>query len=452
MEWDELAEEESQKLFAGWVKLLMRQSPELPLKLAGRHCPGKHPVEASRYTTGSYNIVCTVTFDDGSKAVVRFPIFGRSRLRKEKTNDELIAMDWVSRHTVLPIPRVLGSGLWACGPYTVISFVEGTLLSTHVRDPSVQSPSLDPNVSTVELERAYRSMATVVLELSKLEFPIIGAIGFDSGTWRVAKRPLTLNMNELVRVGNLPPGIFTEESFQNASDYFQELASHQLLHLRYQRNNAVKDEQDCRKKYIARCLFRRIAREMPTKPRPFHLYCDDLRPSNVLVNDTGSDFEVTGVIDWEFTYVAPVEFTHVAPWWLLFESPEAWESDLRQFLARFKPRLELFLKCLRAIEDDQLQQGTLRGSQRLSEHMAPSMDNGRFWFCLAARKSFMFDDIYWQMIDEQYFGKFTTLESRLALLTQEERDGLDGFVQEKLKQAAEKTLDEHLTFDEVLEL
>ncbi|KAL6855532.1 hypothetical protein ACO1O0_006681 [Amphichorda felina] len=453
MDWDDLAEANSQKLFAGWLHLLMRESPGLPLNVASRHRPGKQPVEASDYITGSCNIACTVTFDDGSKVFVRFPILGRSRFRREKNNDELMVMQWVSRRTSIPVPKPLGTGLWSLGPYIVESFIEGTLLSTYLRDPSVRSPNLRPDVTTEELEKAYRPMAKVVLELSKSEFPLIGALGYEAGAWKVIKRPLTLNMNELVRVGNLPPALFTQKYFPNSSEYFQELASQHILHLKHQRNNAIEDEQDCRKKYIARCLFRRITQEIPTKPGPFRLWCDDLRPSNVLVNDTGSEFEVTGVIDWEFTYAAPVEFTHAAPWWLLFESPEAWEPDLKQFLAtRFEPRLQLFLKCLRAIEDAQLQQGTLKESQRLSGHMERSMDDGSFWLCIAARKAFMFDDVYWQMIDERYFGKFTTLDDRVALLTQEERDELDGFIREKVKQAAEKTLDEHLTFDEVLEL
>lgn len=48
---------------------------------------------------------------------------------------------------------------------------------------------------------------------------------------------------------------------------------------------------------------------------------------------------ISGVIDWEFTYVATAEFTYAAPWWLLFESPVEWESDLNAFLARYRPRL-----------------------------------------------------------------------------------------------------------------
>ncbi|EEH45264.1 uncharacterized protein PADG_01414 [Paracoccidioides brasiliensis Pb18] len=146
------------------------------------------------------------------------------------------------------------------------------------------------------------------------------------------------------------------------SKYFQQLAEQQFLHLKYQRNDAITDEDDCRKKYVARCLFRQIAQRVLVQHGRFYLYCDDLRPSNVLV--TESDLRVTGVIDWEYTYVAPAEFTYSAPWWLLFESPEAW--DLDNFMDRYRPRLELFLKELRVHEDEQIRQGSLKESQRLS--------------------------------------------------------------------------------------
>ena len=150
--------------------------------------------------------------------------------------------------------------------------------------------------------------------------------------------------------------------------------------------------------------------------------------------------------------MAPAEYTQVAPWWLLFESPEAWESDLNHFLARYKPHLQHFLKSLRACEDDQVQKGTLKGSQRLSDRMARAMDNGLFWFCLAVRKSFMFDDIYWTFLDKKYFGHKDSLDDRLCPLSQEQRDELDEFVQSKMQQARDERLDEHLTYDQLADL
>lgn len=108
------------------------------------------------------------------------------------------------------------------------------------------------------------------------------------------------------------------------------------------------------------------------------------------------------------------EKTGSSPMWLqlnsltrtmvaLFESPEEWESDLNAFVTRYRPRLQLFLKALRNCEDRELRRGSLTESQRLSDRMARSIDDGLFWFCLAARKSFM-HEIYWSFLDEKQFG------------------------------------------------
>ncbi|KAK2750599.1 hypothetical protein FQN57_002670 [Myotisia sp. PD_48] len=255
-------------------------------------------------------------------------------------------------------------------------------------------------------------------------------------------------MDELVRVGNLPCDIFTENSFTTANEYFTDLANQHFLHLQHQRNSAIDDENDCRKKYIAHCLFRKITQEIETDPGPFHLYCDDLRPSNVLVSET--DLSINGVIDWEFTYVAPAEFTYAAPWWLLFECPEEW--DLDTFMSRYTPRLEVFLKVLRACEQKQMLLKSLESFQCLSDRMACSLESGLFWFCLAARKGYMFDEIYWKFLDNKYFGPFTSLDDRLALLSQSEQEELEGFVQKKMQEATEKTLDEHMPFDKLVDL
>ncbi|OJD16132.1 hypothetical protein ACJ73_08911 [Blastomyces percursus] len=423
MLWDKLAEKKSQSLYAAWLKCLLEQSPALPLELASKLRRDFRATRASDFTTGAFNMCCTVSFEDGFNALVRFPILGRSRFRCEKTSDETSVMAFIARFTSIPVSAVLGVGKWSGGPYIIITVIEGTLLSKRLRDPSALAPSLNPDVSESDLKIAYSGMAHIVLELSKPIFKYIGGLKYDSRGWRVAKRPLTLKMNELVRVGNFRPNEFVDynHTFESASKYFQQLAEQQFLHLKYQRNDAITDEDDYRKKYVARCLFRQITQRVPVQHGRYHLYCDDLRPSNVLVTD--------------------------APWWLLFESPEAW--DLDNFMVRYRPRLELFLKELRVHEDEQILQGTLKESQRLSERMVLSIKDGLFWFCLAARNSFMFDDIYWAFLDEQYFGPSNSLGDRLSCLTQDERDQMEDFVRAKMQQIEERRLDEHQTFGQV---
>lgn len=139
-----------------------------------------------------------------------------------------------------------------------------------------------------------------------------------------------------------------------------------LLHLRQQQRDAVDSEEGCQKKYTASCLFLNVAKNLCAEhPQgPFRLYCDDVRPSNVMIDL--ETFRVSGVIDWEFAYAAPAEFTYVAPWWLLLQSPEDWDSDLDQFLLRYTPKLRASLEVLGDCEDKLVEKHVLSEPQRLS--------------------------------------------------------------------------------------
>lgn len=164
-----------------------------------------------------------------------------------------------------------------------------------------------------------------------------------------------------------------------------------LEHLTHQRNDAVDSADDCRRRYIARLLFLKLAREgrlttSSTNLGPFTIWCDDLRPSNVLVNE---HLQIVGVVDWEFTYAAPVEFSHAPPWWLLLERPEYWPDGMEAWTKVYEPRLQTFLKVLREQEDVAIDRGRLKDEQRLSRPKQQSWESGDFWVTYAARKSLM---------------------------------------------------------------
>ncbi|KAH8706068.1 kinase-like domain-containing protein [Talaromyces proteolyticus] len=453
MDFDHLAEEQSERLFQVWIRNLISNAPEeLAAKLAAKHWPGT-PTTASRFSNGAFNLCYRVTYQDGSRILVRFTALGRVLLRNEKVEDEVAVMNYLAQNTPIPVPKVIGSGKCAVGPYMVMTIIEGNLLSGYLKDPLQEVVTLNPKIPISALKRAYYGMAEIMLELSKSAFPFIGALREDEfGGWDVHKRPVTFNMNRLAQFSNIPPGIFAKQRFTNTADYFEELAKQHLYHLEFQRNDAVKDEADCRKKYIARCLFRKISREIPKEHRdgPFRLFCDDLRPGNILVD--ASNLTVSGAIDWEFTYAAPAEFTYTAPWWLLLERPEEWEPDLNQFLARYMPRFHIFLDTLRECERSKIIEGSLSDSQRLSGAMEVSMETGLFWDCLALRHSSMFDDIYWTFIDQRYYGPFTTIEDRITHLSEEEGMNLENFVQSKIQQAAEGRLISHQSVDEMVDM
>ncbi|OAL34128.1 hypothetical protein AYO20_06583 [Fonsecaea nubica] len=396
MQFDHVAEEQQEKNFTLWMQTLQRESPEyLAMHLAATHRPGK-PTAACLWKNGSFNICYRVKYEDGFNAIVRFASLGRTIYRREKVENEVATMKYLARYTSVPVPYVLGSGTCWAGPYIVMSFIEGEPLAELLKNPQEGGrPVLNPRLSDRVLRRAYREMAKLVLELSKPEFRYIGALRQSEEDFSVTRRPLTYNMNELATSANLPPQAFPTSVLESATDFFISLANQHMTQLQLQRNDSITDQDDCAKKYVARCLFRKIAQDISTEHRngPFRLYCDDFRPSNVLIDL--QNLSVTGVVDWEFTYAAPAEFTYIAPWWLLLQSPEDWESDLDEFLKRFMPRLRLFLEALRECEDERPKEGddVPAVPQRLSSRMERSLETGLFWVCLAAKYSSMFDEI-----------------------------------------------------------
>ncbi|KNG88819.1 hypothetical protein ANOM_002487 [Aspergillus nomiae NRRL 13137] len=237
----------------------------------------------------------------GPDVIVRFATLGRAILRREKAETEVAAMKYISHTSSIPVPEVFGSRICWASPYIVMSFLKGVPLSQILKDPSTKErPVLNPQISDWSLKRAYHEMAAIMLELSKYRFDSIGSLGGDETGFFIARRPLTFNMNELMASANLPEEVFPSHTFRSATDYFQALATQHLFHLRLQQRNAVIDEDDCRKKFNARCLFLNIAKNLCVEypEGPFRLYCDDFRPSNVLIDlDT---LRVSGVIDWEF--------------------------------------------------------------------------------------------------------------------------------------------------------
>ncbi|ODH26635.1 hypothetical protein ACO22_04512 [Paracoccidioides brasiliensis] len=439
-------------LYILWLrKLQLCLIEDLAAKVAARHCQDT-PTKAVFYKEEANNRCYKVTFATGRNVVVRLPKLGIVALRREKVESELCVMDCLSQHSSIPIPRIFGSGVCDVGPYMVLEFIDGTPLGKYfhasLSDRS-KAADLDSVKNGSELWRCYQEMARIFLTLSRCQFSQIGCPRRDAdGIWSVDKRPVTYNINNLLMHANFPPRDLGKGPYSTATDYFVALARDHMRHLQTQRNDAVADEMDCKKKYVARCLFTKIAHSFSTTYNngPFCLYCDDLQPSEVIVD---ADLRTQSVINWEFCYVAPAEFTHCSPWWLLLEGPHDLENGIDDFLSHYEPRQQIFLSVLRECEAEAAAQGyTVTPS--LSEHMERSMQDGTFWFCLAARSCFLFDDIYWKFIDSKYYGEFTSIEDRIALLSKDEQTELDGFYQMKMEQAAERTLDKHQTFDEIL--
>ncbi|KAJ6021047.1 Aminoglycoside phosphotransferase [Penicillium herquei] len=261
---------------------------------------------------------------------------------EEKVRNEVAVMKFILDQTSTKIPIPVPSiSCWGqqhespanMGPFIIMDYIDHygnmrDLLEFPDRQPG-ERPILNPDISPFRLEFLYRKLAKIILSLSTLTFDRIGSIKLnhdDGSTWKVSHRPLSYSMNDIVQLGTLPRSKVPNIIHHTASSYFKSLAELHLSHLIHQRNDSIDSEEDCRRKFVARYLFRKIIQDPQLNSQwifheegPFPLWCDDFRPENVLIN---KDEDIAAVVDWEFTYTAPVGFMHAPPWWLPIEKPE----------------------------------------------------------------------------------------------------------------------------------
>lgn len=140
-----------------------------------------------------------------------------------------------------------------------MDMIEALNTPSHIRN---ERPILNPNVPRDLLKNLYQQFAKILLQLSKLEFPLTGALKeIKESSWEVTRRPPSLPMNELVRLGTLPQHKLPITTFGSSSEYFPSLAALHIDHLAAQRNNAVDSKADCRRKYVTRHLFQKLSHD-----------------------------------------------------------------------------------------------------------------------------------------------------------------------------------------------
>ncbi|KAG9253896.1 phosphotransferase family protein [Emericellopsis atlantica] len=430
-EFDDAAWEHGDVLFDEWKQKLYDEDiyHEVVRKVV-KHRMGGDPLEICSPQRGGFNVYYRIRFAEGAGAMIRFPMPAYFQYADEKLVAEVAAMHYISDNTTIPIPFVLHHGMkeespGGLGPFMIMEWVE-----------NLGPPILDPDINEEKLEQMYSQMADILLQLSRCNFTAIGSLGFRDEEDRpeVATRPLSLNVSQLANFARVPhfqlPFIST--TFTTSSEYYTALADMHLQQLSFQRNQAIDSAEDCKKKYIARQLFRKLASESRLADAgfnqgPFKLWCDDLRPANVLVDKA---HKIAAAIDWEFTYAAPAEF--------FFN----WEAGQDDWVEKYEPRLATFLRALEAKETEFIERGRLTKSEILSSRMRESWESGQFWVTYAARRTWAFDAIFWRFLDEKFFEKNEDGDSmdRIKLLPQEQIDAMEHFVTRKLQEKEEGTL------------
>jgi hypothetical protein len=369
------------------------------------------------YFKGSFNLSIAVrNSETNERVLIRFPFPGKvyEPWREKKVKNEVMIINYLSEYTSIPVPRVYHWGFTEespqqLGPFMIEEFMEGENLGDILKKPTGNEADpaiLDPDIDEAKLNIVYEQVAGFMLELSRLEFPRIGAISKDvvSGEWTVAEPPLTYDMNEVVGFAGFPADHFTTmPSFTRSSDYFAARAQCLQAHLEMQRNIAFEDGDITWNRYVARHCFGKL---IPTHgivddSGPFRVFCDDLRPSNMLVNP--ETMRITALLDFEFTNVMPAQFAYDLPWWLILQPPGIGVSEGKQeFLDLFEPRKEQFIHAMERVE---ARSALPAGEPRLSARMRESWDSKRFWFNLASRSSFDVDQIYWEVLYKQGLGE-----------------------------------------------
>jgi hypothetical protein len=433
--FDELEETNGDEECKAWLSRAFDSKAELAVFVAGRR-EGGGTGKYVGFLKGSFNISFRFSFGDGRPdVIIRFPKPGHTATayRDEKIVNEVQIMEYLHQNTDIPIPRVHSWGLIAespqhLGPFIIMDYVHGTLLSTILKQPDQENMVLNPNIDNTTLDKIYYQIAYYMFQLSQLTFASIGAISKDhaSGAWHVAGRPLTYNMNELATVAGYPDGQFPTAPFDRASDYLKSVANEHLIHLWTQRNLAD-DAEIAQERFIARHRFAQlVSKYYPEDGGLFIPFCDDMRPSNMLIDP--ETLRITAILDFEFTNAMPAEFTYDPPWWLLLSGPEMWleRCAMEEFLTLYEPRMEQFLRALERVEIEMALEAKQPGGPSLSARMRDSWRTGRFWFDYAARKSFDVDTIYWAALHNDGAG--------VELLDDKARAEMEPFTQIKMEQ------------------
>jgi len=443
---------------------------------------------------GGFNVLYPFRIEGiAGHVLVRLPCPNQAPVPEEKTLAEAATAAYISQHTQVPIPKLFNYGIDAeIGPFMIIEDL-GTrrsvseVLETPRDDPN-DVPVLNRNISKTKLKSIYLSMARLVLQLAQPSFPRIGSLvetSPGSSQFDVTARPLTLNMSNMVQLANIPKAIFPLKgtTFQTADAWYAALADMHIATLLFQHNDIVSSEDDCRTKYVARQLFHRLARQgrlstfgfaqddwsasasaahyhykdtagvastgglpAPNNSGAFRLWSDDFRPVNILVD---AEDNILGAIDWEFAYAAPTQFALDPPWWLLLDVPEMWDAGIDDWAEVYEGRLRTWLAAMEEAEQDNIENGESgeSGTLLLSAYMRESWATGRFWLNYAARKSWAFDTVYWKYLDERLFGVREAgvpaeelWRTRVELLREDERAGMELMVRIKMEEAKERVL------------
>ncbi|SPO05332.1 uncharacterized protein DNG_08019 [Cephalotrichum gorgonifer] len=183
--FDEIVETEADNECRAWVRKMLGAKAELGAFVASRRLPpvrrgtedetgtetgtGAGTGTYVAFLKGSFNLGFRYSFPEGSDTIIRFPKPGHTAtaLRDEKVVNEVRVLEYLRQNTTIPLPRVHSWGLTAegplgLGPFIIMDFVEGTLLTDVLKRPTANEQErhiLNPDVDNAMLDNVYRQIA-----------------------------------------------------------------------------------------------------------------------------------------------------------------------------------------------------------------------------------------------------------------------------------------------------
>ncbi len=125
--------------------------------------------------------------------------------------------------------------------------------------------------------------------------------------------------------------------------------------------------------------------------------------------------------------------------------PEMWPGGLADWARAYEARLRPWLRAVEQAEED----GIGLAGVLLSVYMRESGDAGRFWLDHVARKSWAVDCVFWNFLDQPFFGAHDGAmptprpdlwKTRVHLLSERERDAMEPFEGRRMEESKERIL------------
>lgn len=188
-------------------------------------------------------------------------------------------MIYVAEHTNIRVPHVYHWGTTGDNttgldlPFVIMEFIPHLYNMGNFWDKPelVQRPELKGNINLVK-EHLFRQLAKLQIQLSQLRAPTISALDLVDGRGvpRGAPKPFLLN-NQItsyhVPKAVFAPDITSAKTLSTSRQWHVSIAETYIAGLLYD-IDLERDEEDVREKFVARYLFRQLAkhRKLPQRP------------------------------------------------------------------------------------------------------------------------------------------------------------------------------------------